>query len=301
MARQPCAVISTRHREPLHATAPSQAAWLLVEHPGPWGRIPLTDGAGIEPEVGAQLLRHATRAGVRVLLIRRHGRSQRRGHRYYLAWTGSQPWLETGHLDRFEEVLEVNLDALAAGRRCGQARLDHEPLYAVCTHGRKDPCCAQFGRPVIAALSVALRGRVWESTHLGGDRFAATLLCLPHGLYFGRLTPNDALRIANQYASGRIELEHFRGRAGLAMAVQAADWHVRRQEALLDVDDLQVDAHAVGKDGTHAVELRSPRLRYQARVRRQANNEARPVGCGNDRLWTPSEWRLVALSRMPLS
>ncbi|MDP8960501.1 MAG: sucrase ferredoxin [Actinomycetota bacterium] len=246
--------------------------------------------------MGAQLARRAARAGVRVLLIRRHVRSQRAGHRYYLAWTGTRPWLGTGRLERFEQALALDLHALAAGRRPEETEPDHLPLYAVCTHGRKDPCCAQFGRPVVAALSVALRHRVWECTHLGGDRFAATLLCLPHGLYFGRVPPSEVLRIAHGYAAGRIDLERFRGRAGLHMAAQAADWHVRRQEGLLGVEDLHVVAHTVDEDGTHAVELAGPQHRYRIRVRREAS-EARPVGCGDERLWTPSQWRLIELTR----
>lgn len=300
MARQDCAVISARFDEPIHATAAPQAAWLLVEHRGPWGRDPLTDGRSIDPGVGGELKRRAAKAGVRVLLIRQHSPSPSRGHRYYLASSGSKPWLESAHCARFEEVLEVDLDALGAGRRPADGRDDHRPLYAVCTHGAKDPCCAQFGRPVVAALKVALRERVWECTHIGGDRFAATLLCLPHGLYFGRVTPPDVLRIANAYASGRIDLEHFRGRAGLDKSVQAADWHVRRQEGLLGIDDLQVGTRTADKDGTHEVELRSRQYRYQVRVRRVPDDEARPVGCGNDRLWTPSAWRLVEISRDPL-
>ena len=46
------------------------------------------------------------------------------------------------------------------------------PLLLVCTHGRRDACCAQFGRPTAMALARRYGTAVWETTHVGGDRFA---------------------------------------------------------------------------------------------------------------------------------
>lgn len=63
----------------------------------------------------------------------------------------------------------------------------------VCTHGAVDACCAKFGYPVYRELSrlaaqSATNTRVWRCTHFGGHRFAATVLELPSGRYWGRLT-----------------------------------------------------------------------------------------------------------------
>ena len=64
----------------------------------------------------------------------------------------------------------------------------------VCTHGAVDACCAKFGYPMYRQLrhladSAPSPTRVWRCTHFGGHRFAATLLDLPDGRYWGRLTP----------------------------------------------------------------------------------------------------------------
>ena len=48
----------------------------------------------------------------------------------------------------------------------------HGPVVVVCTHGRRDVCCAERGRPLAAATALEHPGAVWESTHVGGDRFA---------------------------------------------------------------------------------------------------------------------------------
>lgn len=62
----------------------------------------------------------------------------------------------------------------------------------VCTHGTVDICCATYGYPFYQLLRHAAPGapsptRAWRCTHFGGHRFAATLLDMPEGRYWGRL------------------------------------------------------------------------------------------------------------------
>ena len=58
----------------------------------------------------------------------------------------------------------------------------------MCTNGRRDRCCALLGRPLAAEIVAAGHSEVWEVTHLGGHRFSPTMLVLPHGYAYGRLT-----------------------------------------------------------------------------------------------------------------
>lgn len=61
----------------------------------------------------------------------------------------------------------------------------------VCTHGARDVCCGKFGYPIYNILRSkhAAPGsmRVWRTSHLGGHRFAPTVLELPEGRYWGHL------------------------------------------------------------------------------------------------------------------
>ena len=68
----------------------------------------------------------------------------------------------------------------------------------MCTHGRHDACCAERGRPVAAALTAARPEQTWEVSHVGGDRFAANLLVLPEGLYYGQVTADEAPGLAQR-------------------------------------------------------------------------------------------------------
>jgi hypothetical protein len=89
----------------------------------------------------------------------------------------------------------------------------------VCTHGRHDACCGKFGYPIYEALRRGYAGpdglRVWRASHLGGHRFAPTLVEYPEGRYWGRLEPAalEGLVLRNGPAS---ELRRFyRGWSGL--------------------------------------------------------------------------------------
>ena len=81
----------------------------------------------------------------------------------------------------------------AGGRRASPAQR-RSRCCCVCTHGRHDACCAERGRPVAAALAAAHPEQTWEVSHIGGDRFAANVLVLPDGLYYGRVSAADAPR-----------------------------------------------------------------------------------------------------------
>ena len=111
----------------------------------------------------------------------------------------------------------------------------------MCTHGRRDVCCAERGRPLAQALAAAFPEPTWESSHVGGDRFAGNVVAFPHGLYLGRVRPDEAARVARAYADGRVPLEHLRGRSCYPMPVQAAELALRTQEGLDGLDDVVLE------------------------------------------------------------
>jgi hypothetical protein len=98
-----------------------------------------------------------------------------------------------------------------------------EPIICVCTHARHDQCCAVKGRPVATALAAAFPDQTWECSHLGGDRFAATLIIFPAGLYYGRATAKDAPELVGRYLRGLVDPRTFRGRSSSPNVVQAAE------------------------------------------------------------------------------
>ena len=248
-----CAAASLLRDDPLPGTASTVRAFLLVEHTGSWGAAALRD-ARLPDGLGSALTRAAAEAKVRPLLVRRPDRrTHQDGVRVFAAWAHpARPWLETTVLADPHALLDLDLEALGAGRSPGLTRYDGT-LLCVCTHGRHDACCAERGRPVAAALARAFPEETWEVSHIGGDRFAGNALVLPDGLYYGRLDPVSALTVARGHTAGELDLDHLRGRSGFAMPVQAAELALRRQLAETRNDAVRLVSRTVDDDVTVVV------------------------------------------------
>lgn len=212
-----CSAASRLLDESLSATASPGARWLLVEVAGAWGWNAFTESPVLDPEVGRALAARTHHAGVRLLAIRRPGRA-RGPVRWRWAVVDSRTGSEStrwGEASSAAELLDVPLD--------GSTGVPSDrPLIAVCTQGRHDECCAVRGRPVAAVLAERFPEETWECSHVGGDRFAATMIVFPHALSFGRMDDLDPVHVVEEYRAGRIAAEGFRGRASLPRVVQAA-------------------------------------------------------------------------------
>jgi hypothetical protein len=227
-----CSAAALERGDQLAGTASTVRSFLLVEAAVPWGQDALRD-ARLPADVGTWLRREAARTHVRVLLIRRTGRVAPGPTRVFAVRAGH--WAETAELDRVDEVTSVDFDALADGRSPGLEPWS-ERLVLVCTHGRHDACCAERGRPLATALAAADPARVWECSHLGGDRFAGNVLVLPDGLGFGRVDPEAAPGLLADLDQGRLRLDVLRGRSTLPMPVQFAEVALRRELGETGVD-----------------------------------------------------------------
>jgi hypothetical protein len=215
----------------LVASAAAASRWLLIEQPGPWGHDALTQSR-IDPAAAGALARRSRAEGVRLLLIRRPGgRPADSGRRW--AYADGRP----GREGLWWSVRTRDADLLDAPWDGSVGEPSTGPVYLVCTHGGHDACCALRGRPLARSLPVAGPTGVWECSHLGGDRFAANVVVLPHGFYYGQV-PGDGAEIVAAHAAGRVALPWLRGRSGLPMPVQAAQHAARSELGLLGVDDL---------------------------------------------------------------
>lgn len=181
-------------------TATQVSSYLLVEHNGPWPRDAIAE-APMSPRVRTWLQEYSGT----VLLIRRPDRPVGEVHAFDV------------HPDRIRAAKASTLDDLVD---LPPTAWEHYlgSLYLVCTHGKRDACCAQFGRGVADSLSDRHPVETWEASHLGGHRFAANVLVLPDGLLYGRVRPDD---VAAAVAGERPEL--VRGRCWIAAADQVRE------------------------------------------------------------------------------
>ncbi len=225
-----CSVRALARGDSAVATASPVQRWLLIEQPGPWGRDALTESR-FDREVAAPLARRARAENVRLLLVRRPGgRLADSGHRW--AYADSR----RGQEGLWWSVRTSDADLLSAPWDGSVGEPTSRPTYLVCTHGGHDACCALRGRPLARALPAP---DVWECSHLGGDRFAANVVVLPHGFYYGQV-PGDGGELVRAHERGQVALTWLRGRAGVAAPGQAAQHYAREALGLLGIDDLPV-------------------------------------------------------------
>ncbi len=238
-----CAAASLLRQDPVAGTASTVRAYLLVENPGPWGVDALRDSR-LPREVLGALRERTAAARVRPLLVRRPDRAVRPGpgapvHVFAAYADRSSPWLETGTVAAPEELLDLDLEALGRGASPGLTRTE-QPMLCVCTHGRHDACCAERGRPVAREMAKEHPEHTWEVSHIGGDRFAANVLVLPEGLYYGRVPAAGAADLASRHLRRELDLDLLRGRSSSPFAAQAAEIELRRRLGATDLDAVRL-------------------------------------------------------------
>jgi hypothetical protein len=242
--------------EPLAGTAAAQTElWIVLEHPGPWGPKG-ADDSGLPAELVAHLARFTkAEKRARVQLIRTPERGAEAPLMYLARSTPGKSALLRATLARPEDVLAIDFAAWAAGGvPAGFSAVD-EPLYLVCVHGRRDRCCAQRGMPVYNALAALAPGKVFQTTHLGGHRFAATLLVLPEGICYGRFEASEAeALVAAQRAHHFHDLRRVRGRCAYEPEAQVAE--VRLREELGELAFAALSLLSVERDMAGSAEVR---------------------------------------------
>lgn len=253
-----CCDHSRQVGEQLFGTMPRADVWLLLEYTAPWAAKALADNA-LPPAVTAWLNQTVDGYALRPLLIRQSSAGQRPVRDTLACFVAvvdeTQPRLYEFRLRSYADLLDIDLPALLVDpERFARARRA-EPLYLVCTNGRRDRACARYGMAVYRALHAAVGTRAWQATHLGGHRFAATALVLPQGAGYGYLDVTDVPALVAAVAEGQILPEKLRGYTGYAKPVQAAAYFLRVARGLLAQEALRLYAAAQPDPATWTVQF----------------------------------------------
>lgn len=259
--RQFCAIESAEIGDPLVGTAAHATRNLLVSWPrAKWLRN--LRQASDMPEAVLDLLGAIAVDGRRVNLIHRQEQPSHH-HRLVL-----MPECRAYDVAR-EELAEL-LHAFIKGRSLERWRTGSidGSMILCCTHGKKDKCCAKFGYRSYKALACAAQQHahpfdVWESSHLGGCRLAASVMVFPALRKYGRLAADDVPRLLQAEAEDRPYLPCYRGDSTLTPPEQCAQvaalqWLAARgNNARVWVEDALTD------DDGNGSRLRLP-VRWQA-------------------------------------
>ncbi|MGW1795743.1 sucrase ferredoxin [Streptomyces sp. NPDC001984] len=303
-----CAPVSRSLDEPVSGTAATATTWLLLEQPGPWGAQALTS-SHLDRALGRALEAAAEGTGVRIALIRRPGRHADPGtplmRQVYAAHTvPGRVWLHSATTRDPRQLLDLDFAALGEGDHrtfdtaLGGAAHTGSPLALVCTNGKRDRCCALLGRPLAAELAASGVRGVWEVTHLGGHRFAPTVLVLPYGYAYGRAEAHAVKEVLHGVQEGRVVVEGCRGSSAWEKPGQAAELAVRSAAGEYAAGVLSV----VKTDGAAprwtVTVAHTDGRRWRVIVAQGASLPPRAESCGAPVLGTPARMDVVSVREL---
>ncbi|MBV7327540.1 hypothetical protein KFU94_04615 [Chloroflexi bacterium TSY] len=254
-----CSQASCEDNEQIFGTAVSETTiWLALEYPYAWGAKALAECA-LESDVKSHLENWQEQIpGVRLQMIKRDSLSTSTPDVVYqlpeqeISFFVGLVHEESSRLFRFSlnkysDLLDIDLVSLISGGgqsaylvSQGKALEIEDSLYLVCTNGKRDRCCAKWGLPIYHEFADLLPDAAWQTTHIGGHRFAATMVCLPSGVVYGRLQPGEARKVVDADLNGAIyRLDRYRGRSCYNQIVQAAAYYLHRETGSLQLETLR--------------------------------------------------------------
>jgi hypothetical protein len=290
-----CSLSTAAVGEPAYGSAAPAVTWVALEQPGPWGREATLE-SHLDSELGRMLRARVDGVGGRLALLRsarRHPDLRPRPEPFVAVASAVQgrSWLLTGHLPAPEALQDMDFRAAAQGDlaavRSSLPELSESttPLLLVCTNGRRDVCCAVFGRPLAHDVARQRPGQVWETSHTGGHRFSPTAVLLPWGFTFARLDARLAVATLDAAAHGLLPRDvlgpqHDRGRSCLPPPGQAAESAVRADLAETGMDALSTSVRSTGGSAWVASVSHADGRSWTVGVRRGPPTGLRPPSCG---------------------
>ena len=260
-----CSDTARDRGDPPVGTAPVAGAFLLIEHPGPW-RYDALAGAGWSAEVVDALSAAVRRSLGRLLLIRRPGRRPVTTTRAWAvtrvgAGTVWGTWQQESDLLVAAASLSAPAPSPPHSERSARP-VSQDPVLLVCAHGLHDTCCAVRGRPVATALARRWPAATWECSHVGGDRFAANVVVLPDGTYYGGLDADSATDVVAGHLDGRLDPTHLRGSVRWPPAAQVAVAEVHASHGPYAADDVRAVGWTSEGPGRWRVDVALPPGRH---------------------------------------
>ncbi len=224
-----CSQIALESDELMAGTAVSAPVWILLEYRQLWQAKATSDNTLPVP-VKTWLDEQMGMVNGRLQFIRQTPYPEQ--YTCFISIPDAQnPRLYRFDFAEYEQLLTIDLAALVKGAAQYAPYLTTEPLFLVCTNGKRDRCCAKFGMALYKAFSTVVETAVWQTTHLGGHRFAPTLMSFPAGVCYGQVTVKDIPQLLAAQQNGELYLPKLRGRAVYDAITQLAEYYLCQELA----------------------------------------------------------------------
>ena len=185
-----CSLMTRQTGEPLAGTAPFAKHFVLITWPKKYWQYEALDSKGGFPEGLKEWMKTQSEISgkISIRLVSSKGMNNESADIYIypdkIHYSNVLP----------EEILGVLMSHfLNECNSVNSVKKIEKDHILVCTHGRHDKCCAKFGREIAENLRNHLEDQkdsveVFDSSHLGGHRFAPTMIDFPSGRSYGQLT-----------------------------------------------------------------------------------------------------------------
>ncbi|KAM3098205.1 sucrase ferredoxin [Phormidesmis sp. 146-35] len=226
-----CAQMSRESGEDIIGSAPDHLMYVLIECPYPWAANEF-DSKAVPPNLKAFVddLKQA-KFPIRFLLFvgERHAPTRTRVMIFRKPQGLSRGYhkreFEVGTIEQVAPLLQQYLTNKGLDIDCQETTT--QDIF-VCTHGSHDKCCAKFGHPfyrqALATINqLQIHTQIWQVSHIGGHRFAPTIVTFPDGRYYGAL--DNAAFTAIMQRTGDIQYlqQVYRGWGVLPNQVQVVE------------------------------------------------------------------------------
>lgn len=277
-----CTDLAWEYGIPLVGTATRGDIWFLLEYTGRWGAK-----AFEESSLPQEIKDHINEARlpdveVRTLLIKQNLSQHREGYRFFVVQT--HPWtprLYEYQLQNYADLLSIDLATLVAGEAGNPDYLRTEPLYLVCTNGKRDQCCSIYGPETYQAMNEEAGEAVWQCSHIGGHNQSPITLFFPYGVNYGHTTPAEIRRLIRAYQAGEVVLHHFRGRVCFDPPTQAAEHFWREQSGVLNLPGVNIQSAAEIEENKWQITVSGSGggNRIQMQIQRRISDYEIPITC----------------------
>ena len=212
-----CSDLCSERGEPLAGTGDAPQRILMLAWPrGKW-RTPRWESVDMSPAL-AEALHDASHGGLHVALVDK------------VEASGTLPTLHVLPENVFadfagDDELIAAIRAYAAGTVFA-GRPDPRSTILCCTDSRRDACCARHGFSTYKALVVEAdpaRFNIVQATHIGGCRFAASLVVMPRRERYGRMTAAQAPDFLTALGRDEVYLPAYKGRTDQPEPLQVAE------------------------------------------------------------------------------
>lgn len=267
----------------LNGTATQANAWLLIEVPTAWGEDALGESALPDAVKRRCAEWTASLEGLRVQLIRREANQpdDPSTTSVYVATSGLQTArLYRTRVDDPADVAALDVARVADGDVPDRWTPVMGSIVLTCTNGKRDRCCARWGRALADAFVDVAGEAAWQTSHLGGHRFAPTCVLLPKGIQYGWIAADEAGALWSTHGRGQVyRLDRYRGHTGFTRPVQAAETFLREMTGRQSLDAIRFQS-ASKKGTTWRVRLHMDDVQHEVRLTEE-EGPTLPHSCGD--------------------